>query len=257
MPEQVENEIASAEELTSGTLLDGKIRFRQPAAGYRTAIDAVLLAAAVPAGARDVVLDAGTGAGAALLCLAARVPECRIVGVERDEELAGIARDNVAENGFAGRAEIVEGDIARPPLALAAGSFDHVMMNPPYLERERARLPADAKRRAAMVEDETGLAEWVGFARRMLRDRGTLTLIHRADRIDRLMAELAPSFGGIAIFPLWPARDRPAKRVLLRARKSSAEPAALLPGLVLHDAEGRFTPEAEAVLRGGGGLDFS
>jgi tRNA1(Val) A37 N6-methylase TrmN6 len=71
------------------------------------------------------------------------------------------------------------------------------------------------------------------------------------------MAELALSFGGITIFPLWPARDRPARRVLLRARKSSAEPAALLPGLVLHGADGRFTPEAEAVLRDGCGLDLS
>ncbi|MBF0393554.1 MAG: methyltransferase, partial [Alphaproteobacteria bacterium] len=59
---------------TDDTLLDGRVRLRQPTHGYRAAIDPVFLAAAVPAGAGQRVLDAGCGAGAALLCLCARVP---------------------------------------------------------------------------------------------------------------------------------------------------------------------------------------
>jgi tRNA1(Val) A37 N6-methylase TrmN6 len=70
------------EHLTDDHLLGGRLRFSQPARGYRIAIDPVLLAAAMPARAGERVLDAGAGTGAASLCLAARVPECRIVGLE-------------------------------------------------------------------------------------------------------------------------------------------------------------------------------
>jgi tRNA1(Val) A37 N6-methylase TrmN6 len=56
------------------------------------------------------------------------------------------------------------------------------------------------------------------------------------------------------LFPLWLEAGRPAKRVLVRARKGVAAPARLAPGLVLHAQGGGFTEAAEAVLRGGAGL---
>lgn len=243
-------------DVTTDSLLGGRLRLRQPVSGYRAAIDPVLLAAAVPANSNDSVLDAGAGPGAALLCLAARVPHCRIVGLERDESAAQMAWENAGANGFADRVEILLGDVSQPPARLAQGSFDHVMMNPPHLDRGRAQAPADAGRAAAMVEDDTSLRDWIDFAYGMLRERGTLTLIHRADRADQLIASLPPRFGGITLFPLWPGGGRPAKRAILRARKNSREPAAILPGLVLHGNDGGYTPEAERVLREGRALEF-
>ncbi|MBI3708303.1 MAG: methyltransferase [Proteobacteria bacterium] len=64
---------------TRDALLGGRVAFRQPAAGYRAAIDPVLLAASVPAATKGRVLELGCGAGAALLCLAHRLPNLRIV----------------------------------------------------------------------------------------------------------------------------------------------------------------------------------
>ena len=249
-------ELALGESLSTDALLGNRLRLRQPLDGYRAAIDPVLLAAAVPAKSDDRVLDAGTGAGAALLCLAARVPNCRITGIEKDSKLAQLARDNVAANGFALLAEIVTGDIGNPPLALERDSFDCVMMNPPFLESSRARAPSHKSRASSMIEGDAGLTQWIGFARSMLRDRGWLTLIHRADRIDDLMAALHDGFGAIAVCPLWPAEGRAAKRVILRARKNAATPAALFPGLVLHGKDGKFTAEADAILRDGGAIEF-
>jgi tRNA1(Val) A37 N6-methylase TrmN6 len=249
-------EALSDESLSADTLLGGKLRLRQPVLGYRAAIDPVLLAAAVPARPSDLVCDAGAGVGAGLLCLAARVPECRIVGLERDGLMAQLARDNAADNGFSDRVEIMTGDIVDPPSNLPRGAFDHVMMNPPYLEPSRARAPAHKARAAAMVEDGAGLSDWIRFAHGALRDRGMLTIIHRADCLDRLMAALASRFAGVVVFPLWPAEGRAAKRLIVRARKNTKEPASLLPGLVLHGAGGGFTSAAESVLRQGRGLDF-
>src|SRR5271163_326558 len=93
---------------TQDRLLGGRVLLRQPKQGYRVAIDPVLLAAATQAMPGERVLDAGCGSGAAALCLAARVPDCMLTGVELDGELAALARSNVTANGMDSRIAIVE-----------------------------------------------------------------------------------------------------------------------------------------------------
>ncbi len=238
------------------TLLGGRVKLRQPRHGYRAAIDPVLLAAAVPAGDGDTVLDIGCGAGAASLCLAMRVEGSRITGIETQRDLVHLANDNVALNGFFGRFVAVQGDLLHPPPRLEPGSFAHVMANPPYLESGAASASPDAAKTAANIEGEADLAAWVRFALLMARPKGSITFIHRADRMEQLLAQLSGRAGEIVVFPLWPGQDKPAKRLILRARKSVATPTRLTPGLVLHESDGRYTAAAEAVLRGGAALNL-
>ena len=132
--------------------------------------------------------------------------------------------------------------------------FDQVMANPPFMARGSATEAPNPAKAAAHVEGEADLGEWVRFALTMAKAKGTVTFIHRADRIDTLIAHLAGRAGEIVIFPLWAGAGKPASRVLVRARKQIAAPARIASGLVLHEADGRFTAAAEAVLRGGEGL---
>ena len=231
------------------------MRFSQPAHGYRVAIDPVLLAAAVPASAGERVLDAGAGTGAASLCLAARVPDCRIVGLELQRPLQRIASHNVAQNDMGARVEMVEGDLERPPPRLAAASFDQVMTNPPHLPA--ATTPSPNRQRAlAHAEAGMDLAAWLLGCLRLLKPDGRLTLIHRTDRLNEVLAALLGRAGEVIVFPVWPAAGRSAKRVLIQARKGARGPLRLVPGLALHDESGGYCPWVEQVLRDGRGLDL-
>ena len=127
--------------------------------------------------------------------------------------MAALAQRNVELNDMKGRVAILEGDLLRPPKELEGGDFDHVIANPPYLPPDRADLPPDATKAAANVEGEAGLADWVDFAIRMTRPKGGVTLIHRADRLDELLALFHGRAGGIVVFPLGPRPNREAKRV--------------------------------------------
>lgn len=237
-------------------LLGGRVRLRQPAAGYRVAIDPVLLAAALdaPPGAR--VLDLGCGAGGAALCLLARRPDLTVVGLELQPALAALARENARLNGREERFQVITGDAA-DPACLAGEAFEAVITNPPF-QAAGGGHPAKRENRAlAHQESSLDLAGWLRRALALLKPKGRLVLIHRADRLPALLGGLAGPAGAIAVLPLWPRRGQAAKRVILGAVKGSRAPAALLPGLVLHGEGQGYTPEAEAILRDAAPLDLA
>ena len=242
--------------ITEDRLLGGRVILRQPADGLRAAIDAVLLAAAVPALSGEAVLDIGIGSGAAAFCLARRVPGLRVVGLDIQRDLVRLVAENASLNGLDDQVSAMVGDLRNPPPRLAPASFDHVMANPPYLEAGAGTLPSNPGRAQAVSEGNADLKSWIRFALTMVRNRGTVSFVHRADRLDQLLAELSGKVGEITIYPLWPGQDKPAKRVILRARRGVATPTRLLPGLTLHLADGSFTAAADAVLRDARALEL-
>jgi tRNA1(Val) A37 N6-methylase TrmN6 len=237
---------------TRDRLLGGRVVLDQPAAGLRATTDAVLLAAAVRAGPLETVLDLGCGTGAAALCLAARVGACRIVGLEADRDLAARAKANAAVNGVSDRVTVVTGAVPGASAPELDRPFDHVMTNPPYLPAARSRTDSGSARGPAMVES-VDLSVWLGYGLARLRPKGVLSVVHRADRLDDLLAALMGEAGDIAILPLWPdgSGTKPARRVLVNARKGVKTPLRLLPGLVLHGPGGAYSEAAEAILRDG------
>lgn len=245
--------------LTCDALLGGRVRLWQPRRGYRAATDPVLLAAACPARAGERVLDIGCGAGAASLCLGARVAGLDLHGLELQPAYAALAGRNAAENGQ--RLHVHVGDVAAPPPALRALVFDHVVMNPPFFAAADAASPEpgrDTARRAGAA----GVEPWILAGLRRLRQGGWLTVVQRTERLPEILAACAGRAGSIAVRPLAARPGRNAGRVLVRARKDSAGPFRLCPPLVLHEgpahlADGDdFSAEATAILRDGAMVSF-
>src|SRR5205085_7181871 len=156
-------------------------------------------------------------------------------------------------NVMAGRLSVMIGDLLQPPPRLSPGSFDHVMANPPFLPRGQGTEAPNPARAAAHVEGEANLGDWVRFALSMVKAKGSVTFIHRADRIDALLGQIAGRAGEVVVFPLWPGEGKAASRILVRARKQVSTPARLAPGLALHGDQGRLSAGGEGVPPGGPG----
>lgn len=240
--------------ITEDELLGGSVRLRQPAAGYRVAIDPILLAAATSARAGEHVLELGSGTGAAALCLARRVGGCRITGLEIDPGLVELANGNARNNGIEAQVAFIAGDVSAPPERIAPRSFDHVIANPPHLTAAATDPSPHASKARSNIEGEADLGIWLAAMLTMVRRKGRITLIHRADRLGDVLACLRGNAGDVVVFPLWPGHGKPAKRVIISARCGVGGPLRLAAGLVLHDADGRFSPEAETILRHQGAL---
>jgi tRNA1(Val) A37 N6-methylase TrmN6 len=242
--------LAEAATLTEDTLLGGRVPLRQPREGLRAGHDAVLLAAAVPARPGDTVLELGCGTGAAFLCLAARVPGLTIVAVEREPMLAALARENAASNGIGPRVTVIEGDVADPRLRRALPRCAHGFANPPFWDS--GTEPPAALRRGAT--HDSALGDWAACLAAAVAHRGSATLILPAARFaDGCAALTEAGFGSLALLPLWPRANEPAKRAILGGRRGGRSPQRLLPGLILHCHEDA-TSAATAILRGGAAL---
>ena len=239
-------------ETTDDGLLGRRLRYRQPRDGFRSGIEPVLLAASVPARNAQRVLEGGAGTGAALLCLAARVPGICGVGVEVQPDLAAVATRNAAENGLAQLTFIAADLLALPALA----PFDHAIANPPYHPGDAPSSPRPERDRAK--RETLGMIEaWIGALGAALRHRGTLTLVLPAGLVPRALDALGRTgCGSPAMLPLWPRAGTAAKLCLFRGIKGGRAPFRVHSGLALHAADGGFTPKARAVLQDGAAIEL-
>lgn len=251
----------AADHPTDDAFLGGALQILQPRTGYRAGLDAVMLAAAVPAPRSGKVraLDVGAGVGTAGLCLARRVPEATVTLFEREPALAELAARNAGRNDLGDRVAVAQGAVGLVAgdlraLGLAEESFDYVLANPPYHATGAGTVAPDALKAGSHAMAADALEDWARFMARMARPGGTATLIHKSDALPQLLEALHRRFGGLRLLPLHPRERAPAHRIIIQGTKGSRAPLTILPGFVLHGAGDAFTPAARAILHGGAAL---
>lgn len=240
-------------DLTEDAFLGGQLRLRQLKSGHRAGHDAVLLAAATPARPGGRVADLGAGIGIAGLAVARRVAGIDLVLVEIDATLAGLARVNADANAIP--ADVILLDVEADAATFAASglgpdSVDTVLMNPPFNDPARHRTSPDKARGIAHVATATTLANWIHAARRILKSKGALTLIWRADGIADVLAALDHGFGSLEILPVHGEARAPANRILVRAIKGGRAPTQIHSALMLNDESGVPNKWVQEILAG-------
>jgi tRNA1(Val) A37 N6-methylase TrmN6 len=252
--------MSEATNVTEDAFLGGRLRLRQLKSGHRAGHDAMLLAAATPAAPGDRVVDFGAGVGAAGLAVGRRVETIDLVLVEIDPTLAALARANAAANGIA--ADVVVLDVEASAESFAASqltpdSAEIVLMNPPFNDAARHRASPDRARETAHVATATTLESWVHAARRILRPKGVLTLIWRADGLAEVLSALERGFGSLEILPVHANLTAPAIRILIRAVKGGRAPTQIHASLLLNDESGVPNKWVQEILAGEGTWPFA
>lgn len=257
-------EPARVDGCTYDSLLGGRVKLHQSQIGYRANMDSLLLASTVPESAAGNWLELGSGNGAVLLCAAARCPNALWVGVESDPSAAALCRTNIEManrasrlRGLTERLQMIEADLRALPSAFGE-HFEGVLMNPPFTQDPATTRPPRPERRHALI-NSVPLEQWILTAHWALQAQGTLILIHQASMLGEILQALTPSFGAIDLVPVFGRAERPAKRILLRARKSRKTQTKLLAPLYLQQSGLNATkPSAEArELWLGGGFDWN
>ncbi len=237
------------------TFLDGAVSIAQ-GKGYRAGLDAVLLAASLQIKPGQRAIELGCGVGTALLCAAMRNAGANFTGIEKQMTLVSLANENIARNALGARVNVRCTTVSKIAKQMGCDQFDHVFFNPPYQDDAKNGNSPALGRDTAFVADEMQLSDWLAEAVQLVKTRGYITLIHRADKVAHILANLEGPCGDIHILPIAPRSGETAHRVLVRGRKGVRTPATLAAPLVLHGRQNRHTTRADAILRGTEALVF-
>ena len=234
-------------------LLDGRLILRQPARGHRVGTDTMLLAGCLAEPGSHVV-DAGAGVGAVGLAVALRAPSASVCLVERQGDLAAIAQENAARNGLAARVRVAECDLLAPAgrrgAGLPNGWASAVFTNPPYYDQGAVRASPHDGRAQAHVLGEGGIGAWMRACLALLAPNGRFAMIHLPQALAPILEACEGRLGSVRVLPVHAREGEDAGRIIVTGRKGSRAPLAIAHPFVVHEADGRFTPRADAIHRG-------
>ncbi len=255
----MDNTLDSRIPTTRDAFLGGELEILQAKNGPRAGTDSVLLAASIPATKGQSVLEAGIGSGVVSFCLNKRIGPIEITGIELQKDLAEIARENARNNGLNKHFSLLEGDVTGSgnswkAMGLKPDSYDHAFANPPFYDNSQSRTPKDPVKAQAHMHNTDSLERWVRFLVAHTRPKGTITIVHTAEMLGKLLAFFERRVGNIRIIPIYSKKHQPASRVLVQGTKSSKGPLHIEQGIIMHDETGAFTDKAVSILKHGAGL---
>ncbi len=224
--------------------LNGKLKIYQSKEWFKSGSDAVFLSA-FPHIKTGNVLEVGCGTGVVSLCLARQFPSIKIEGIDTQKELVMLAQENAKKNNLASQCRFIVGDITSPPYEKQ--TFDHVVTNPPYFNTSS---PSPNPNIALAKNHSICPKKWIQLCADLVKPRGFIYCIYPVAQIE-LIVQALNHFGGFHFFPLWPKESTPSKRILIKAQKNVTKPSVIHKGMVVHNEDGTYTKDAEAILREG------
>jgi len=236
-------------------LLDGRLKILQPLKGYRFSIDALLLASFFRERPGEHILEVGPGSGIISLILAVRSPAVRITGIEIQEDLADLARRNVAMNGLDDRVDMQRGDIRQIGKHFPASSFDAVLFNPPYRGMQSGKVNPDRQKAVARHEVEGSFADFLRGARQVLKPAGRVAFIYPAPRsveaLSRMRREkIEPK--RLQVVHSYP--DSEAQFILVEGLREGGEELHVLPPLFVYKTGKEYSGEMNRIFQDLGNL---
>lgn len=243
--------MVSTSEVTRDALLGGAIELVQPSAGYRVNVDSILLAAFAGGRRAALAVDLGAGVGAVALLAHHRGLARELALVEREPELAELARQNLERAGAGGRVFVRDLDAQGLPPELR-GKAGLVLSNPPFFNESEHRPPQSAARRAARVG---GIAPFVRATSLALSgDKARAVFVYPARGLD----ELLTAARGANLVPkrlrfVHAREDQPARLALVELRRAKPGGLVVEPPLVEWERPGRRSPELLRLTAGANG----
>ena len=212
--------------------------------GFCFGMDAVLLSdfASVKRGGK--VLDLGTGTGILPILMEAKTEGSYFAGLEIQPDMVEMAKRSVKLNQLEEKIEIVEVDIKEASTIFSHDSFDVITSNPPYMIGNHGlKNPKEAKA-IARHEVLCTFADISQAARKLLKNRGTLFLVHRSFRLAEILNQL--SMDGLEpkrIRFVHPYKEKESNIFLLEAVKGGKPRMIVEPPLIVYEQQNKYTKE--------------
>lgn len=220
---------------------------------FNFSIDTVLLSSFATINAKTKkVLELGSGNGALLLLLSKRTT-AKLYGLEILETSHKLAEKNIELNKIEDKIELINGDLRENEKYFQQQEFDLVLSNPPFFrfDEEKSMIKQNENLSSARHEMNAGLEEIIVAGKRLLKSRGHLAVVHRAERLSDILEtmrrhEIEPK----RVLFCYSKKKSDAKVVLVEGKKDGEEGVKILPPLYIHGENGGYSEVVRKMFRG-------
>jgi len=219
---------------------------------FNFSLDSTLLADFVRISPKvQQIIDLGTGNGPVPLFLSLKT-NAHITGLEIQEDVAMLAQKSVDINHLCNRITIVNGDIKGIHKHYENSFFEIVTCNPPFFKyKDTSVTNKHEYKTIARHEVLVTIEDIILEAKRLLKTRGSLYLVHRTERlIEIIQLLLEHRFSIKRMRFVHPREGQPSNMVLLEASNNGKTELELMDPLYVHEGEA-YTDEVLTIFRFG------
>ena len=216
---------------------------------FNIGTDAVMLYAFCRKMRAKRVCDLGCGSGVIGQLLAFSNENICVTGVEIQKASADAALENAKLNGLDTRFDVVCGDLREyKKLPIASGSFDLVVMNPPYFPQNSGKTVSDDATAIARDERFCTLDDACTAAAYFTKWGGRFCMVHRPERLSEVMTTMSNKGLEPKTLRFVQHRDTSAPNLILVEALRGGKPGLnILPPLVLTNPDGSDTDEVKEI----------
>jgi tRNA1(Val) A37 N6-methylase TrmN6 len=190
------------------------------------------------------ILDMCTGNAPIPLILSTKT-DAKIYGVELQKEVYDLAKETIKINNLDNQIELINDNIKNLKKIFDTETFDIITCNPPYFKKKDDSIINENKVKSiARHEIEMELEDVMIISKALLKNEGSLVLVHRTDRLIEII-ELMKKHN---IEPkrmrlIYPKVNMESNLVLIEGRKNGKEGLKILPPLYIHNDDSSYTSE--------------
>jgi len=213
-------------------------------------IDAVLVSHFCELKENSTVLDFGTGTGIIPLLLNLNHNVKKIFGIEKQSEVASMARRSIEKNKLEDTIEIVESDIVNLTKHFNKSTIDTIVSNPPYFKKGNALINEGSVKALSRHETTGDLEDFIKIASQLLKEKGTFYMVHRPMRLVDIMYycrkyKLEPKL----IQFVYPHQDKPPNILLIKCVKNGNTELKYLENLYVYDDERNYSDQIKTIYK--------
>lgn len=190
------------------------------------------------------ILDMGTGTGILGILLSAKTQDTKITGVEIQPEVAQMAQRSVELNQLEERINILCEDIKKLKEIYEAGSFDAIVTNPPYKKKGTGGMNENEAKLISRHEITASLEDFISIASYLLKDQGSIYMVHRPERLADIMVNLRKyKLEPKVIKFVYPNQEKEPNLILMKATKNARPFLKVEKPIYIYDAQGNYTKD--------------
>jgi len=190
------------------------------------------------------IIDLGTGTGILPILLSGKIENTEFIGIEIQERMAEMAQRSVKLNNLENRIKIINEDIKNLNNIFEKESFDAVVTNPPYKENNTGLKNEYEGKVIARHEIKCNLEDIILASKNLLKDRGTLYMVHRPDRIVDICELLRKhKIEPKSIKFIYPKVGKESNLILIKAVKNAKKFLKIEKPLIIYKENGEYTED--------------